>query len=154
MSIIQSPVTLRHLAIAAGVTLGSIAMLGCSGDDDDDAATDDTQEPADDAGQSDYNDDGASSDTTAAAGGDAAGGTAVAYAVDAIEYTDVAAPAGGTIEITNNSGAPHTFTADDGGFNVEYGADAPATVEVPAEPGDYTFHCEIHPSMQATLTAQ
>jgi plastocyanin len=78
----------------------------------------------------------------------------VAYAVDAIEYTDVAAPAGGTIEITNNSGAPHTFTADDGGFDVEYEADAAATVQVPAEPGDYTFHCEIHPSMQATLSAQ
>lgn len=157
MSIIQSPITLRHLAIAAGVTLGSIAMLGCSGDDDDDAATDDTQQSDDAAGGSDYSDDGASSDTTAApadGGGEAAGGAAVAYAVDAIEYTDVAAPAGGTIEITNNSGAPHTFTADDGAFNVEYGADAPATVDVPAEPGDYTFHCEIHPSMQATLTAQ
>ena len=66
----------------------------------------------------------------------------------------MSAPAGGTIEVTNSSSAPHTFTADDGSFDVAYDAGETTTVDVPAEPGAYAFHCEVHPSMQATVTAE
>lgn len=79
---------------------------------------------------------------------------AVAYEVDDISYSDVTAPAGGTIEIDNTSGVPHTFTAEDGSFDVDYGADESATVSVPDEPGEYPFFCEIHPQMEATLTVE
>jgi plastocyanin len=79
---------------------------------------------------------------------------AVSYEVDDLSYSDVTAPAGGTIEITNTSGLPHTFTAEDGTFDVDYGADESATVSVPDEPGEYPFVCEIHPQMEATLTVE
>jgi plastocyanin len=152
MSIIQNPVSLRRLALVASVTIGTIGFAACSsGDDDDDAATDTTT--ADQSDQPDYGDDTGTTAAPADGGGDATG-AAVAYTVDAIQYSDVTAPAGGTIDITNSSGAPHTFTADDGGFDVSYEAETTATVDVPAEAGDYTFHCNIHPSMQATLTVQ
>jgi plastocyanin len=137
-----------------------MALAAC-GDDDDDSATGDTT--ADTGGGDPYGDNG--TETTApAGGGDTTGDTAdagggggggqVSYQVSSIDYSDVTAPAGGTIAIENTSGAPHTFTADDGAFDVEYGADQPGTVDVPAEPGSYPFHCEIHPSMTATLTVQ
>jgi plastocyanin len=130
MTIIKNPIVLRRWALAVGVTLGSIAAVGCSGDDDDDAAT----------------------DTTAAESGGDAATADVTYPVDGLQYSDVSAPAAGTIEIENNSSAAHTFTADDGAFDVSYGAGESATVDVPAEAGDYPFHCNIHASMTATLT--
>jgi plastocyanin len=120
-------------AAAAGLLL--VGLTACGGDDDDDAATDDTQ-----------------ADTGDTAAGGAEGATT--YEVTSIAYTDVEAPAGGTLEIVNDSGAGHTFTADDGEFDVSYGSGESATVDVPSEPGSYGFHCEIHPSMSATLTAQ
>jgi plastocyanin len=136
MSTTRNPRALRHWLLAAGVVLGSIAAVGCSGDDDDSASTGTTA--ADSGGDT----------------GGGGGGDAVAYAVDTLQYDDVSAPAGGTIEITNNSGAAHTFTADDGSFDVSYDPDSTATVQVPTEPGDYAFHCNIHSSMKATLTVQ
>src|SRR5262245_40640142 len=72
--------------------------------------------------------------------------------VTGLSYSDVSAPAGGTLAIVNSSGAGHTFTSDDSGlFDESYGSDETITVKVPDEPGDYGFHCEIHSNMQATL---
>jgi plastocyanin len=68
------------------------------------------------------------------------------------EFEDVSATAGGTVEVTNSSGIPHTFTADDGAFDEELPDGETVSVPAPAEPGEYDFHCEIHPSMTATLT--
>ncbi|MGH9211148.1 MAG: cupredoxin domain-containing protein [Acidimicrobiales bacterium] len=129
----------RWVALAAVIAMGFAA---CGDDDDDDAAPEETEtteatETTEDTGGGDT-------------GGDA--GATVPYEVTEISYQDVSAPAGGIIEIINTSGAPHTFTADEGGFDVDYGGDESATVDVPAEAGEYTFHCEIHPSMTATLT--
>lgn len=92
-------------------------------------------------------------------GGDAAadsesGNGGDTYVVDDLSYSDVSAPAGGTIEIENTSGLPHTFTADDTSFDEDYAADETITVTVPEEPGEYPFHCEIHPQMEATLTVE
>jgi plastocyanin len=117
-------------AMPAFLTL-SLGLAACGGDDDDD----DT-----------------SSDTTAADGGE----TNADATLDVTEtsYSDVSAPAGGTLAIVNETGSQHTFTADDGEFDETYGPDETITVDVPAEPGEYPFHCEIHPSMTATLTAE
>jgi cytochrome c oxidase subunit II len=66
------------------------------------------------------------------------------------------APAGEPfcIEFTNNDSAPHDIGIDDIGFD---GEDVPAgesiTYSIPAmEPGDYTFICNIHPTMTGTIT--
>jgi plastocyanin len=119
--------TARVGAVAA---LGLVVALGACGDDD-----------GSNAGSSN--------------GGTGGSGSADAtLEVDSIAYHDVTAPAGGTLEIVNSSGTAHTFTADDGAFDESYGADETITVDVPDEPGDYPFHCEIHSSMTATLTVE
>jgi plastocyanin len=128
----------RRARRAAAVALPAVLVLAlglaaCGGDDDDDASSNDTANAAEGEGT--------------AAGGDA-------YEITDISYTDVTASAGGSLAIANSSGAAHTFTADDGSFDVSIDADGEASVDVPAEPGAYPFHCEIHPSMQATLTAE
>ena len=59
--------------------------------------------------------------------------------------------AGDTITWTNKDTAPHTVTSDTAGvFDVSVAAGASADLKVPAA-GSYTFHCNIHPNMKATL---
>ena len=142
--------------VGLGLVVGLTVALGACGDgDDDDAATSDegTEETTTTAGggaSDPYGDGGGGEDGD---GGGAAAGD-VAYEVTELSYSDVSAPAGGTIAIDNTSGAPHTFTADDGSFDASFGADEGATVDVPAEAGEYPFHCEVHSSMAATLTVE
>ncbi len=69
-------------------------------------------------------------------------------------FSNVSAPAGGTLEVVNSSGGSHTVTADDGAFDEPLADDETIELTVPAEPGEYPFHCEIHPDMTATLTAE
>ena len=56
--------------------------------------------------------------------------------------------------MTNESGGAHTVTADDGEFDEELPTARRSRSRCPSEPGEYAFHCEIHPSMTATLTAE
>jgi plastocyanin len=144
----------RRLAGLGLITALGLSLVACGGDDEDDATDsgDSTEEPADsgsDSGGDPYGDDEGSDDAGA---GDAAGGGE--YQITAIEYTDATAAAGSTLEIVDSSGAAHTFTADDGAFDVPVSGGGTASLDVPAEPGDYPFHCEIHSSMQATLTVE
>jgi plastocyanin len=119
------------------VTLAlAVAAGGCGDDDDADSAADTTAAPEDGGGDS------------GAAAGD---GT---LDVTSFDFSDVSAPAGGTLEVVNSSGGAHTVTADDGAFDEELPDGETIEVPVPAEPGEYPFHCEIHPSMTATLTAE
>jgi plastocyanin len=130
----------------AALGAGAVLVLGlgaCGGDDGDDAADDTTP----DATTSDT-----SQDTGAETG--SAGGSAVAYEVTSFDYSDVSAPAGGVLEVANSSGGAHTFTADDGAFDVPVADGESVPVDVPAEPGEYPFHCDIHTSMAATLTVE
>lgn len=124
----------RRLFTAGVVAVFALGIAAC-GDDDDDTASDDET-------------------TTTAAGDDGGGGAApnVPVEITEFQYTDASAAPGGTLEIINSSGAAHTFTADDGSFDVEVGSGETGSVTVPAEPGEYGFHCEFHSSMAATLT--
>jgi plastocyanin len=121
-----------------------LAPAACGDDDDDEASTGAADEGS---GGADYGGGGSGE-------GSPSGSADATLEVVAIEYDDVTAPAGGTLEVVNSSGAGHTFTADDGSFDESFGDGETVTVEVPAEPGEYPFHCEIHPSMEATLTAE
>lgn len=118
--------------IAVASALGLVFALGACGDDDDDDAS---------APPVEESDDGASS-----------GGATLE--ISSTSFIDISAPAGGTIEVVNSSGAGHTFTADDGAFDEAVGDGETVDVTAPDEAGEYPFHCEIHPTMEATLTVQ
>jgi len=130
------PTSTRARRVAAALAVAGILLgLAACGDDDDDASSDTTAST--EAGDS---------------GGD--GGGDATLDVTEFRFEDVSAPAGGTLAVTNDSSAPHTFTADDGDFDEELPVGETVDVQVPSEPGEYPFHCNIHPSMQATLTVQ
>lgn len=59
---------------------------------------------------------------------------------------------GETVQVVNNDGVPHTFTADDGSFDT--GTIDPGdsvTFTVPGTEGSIDVFCSIHPSMTARL---
>jgi plastocyanin len=61
--------------------------------------------------------------------------------------------AGATVTVENDDSTTHTFTADGGEFDTGNIAGGESTeITLPAEPGDYDVHCEIHPSMSGTVT--
>jgi plastocyanin len=141
------PIRLRHAGAAAAAVVLALALAACGDDDDVDAGSggDTTVTTASpDTGSDDLYPSGG--------GGEAAAGTV--EAID-FEFTSTSVTAGAEVTFKNAGDAPHTMTADDGAFDsgrVEPGASA--TVTAPAEPGDYAFHCEIHPDMKATLTVE
>jgi hypothetical protein len=95
-----SRVSLLRRAAVAMLVVGLFAGAAACGDDD-------------------ASSDGGSTDQTA----DGPGAADATLEVDSIAYSDVTAPAGGTLEIDSTSGVAHTFTADDGSFDVSYDAD-------------------------------
>lgn len=134
--------------MAAAAVL-AVGVAACGDDDDDDVSASGgdatTTTPAPDTGSDDLYPSGDP-------GGETTAGTV--EAVD-FEFTPTSVAPGSEVTFKNSGEAPHTMTADDGAFDsgrVDGGATA--TVTAPAEPGDYPFHCEIHPDMKATLTVE
>lgn len=67
------------------------------------------------------------------------------------EPDPVVVQAGGKVIWQNEDTAPHTATADDGSFDtgtIEKGKLGSVTFK---EPGTFTYHCEIHPTMHGTV---
>ena len=139
------------VAAAAVAVIGALVLAAC-GDDSNAAQGDTTTAPAAGPATTGSGPDETTGTTVGTGGTAGPARDTVRYEVAAIEYEDVTAPAGGTIEVTNTSQAAHTFTTDDRSIDVAYAVDQPATVRVPTEPGEYPFHCDIHPGMEATLT--
>jgi plastocyanin len=76
---------------------------------------------------------------------------AVAIVDFAFDPATLEVPVGTTVTWTNQGAAPHTVTADDGTFDsgtLQPGGTFSMTFDTP---GTFTYHCEIHPSMTATI---
>jgi plastocyanin len=71
----------------------------------------------------------------------------------AFSPTELEIEAGEDIHVKNgNANTPHTFTVE--GTDIDLRLD-PLEVEearIDLDPGDYGFHCELHPQMTGTLT--
>jgi plastocyanin len=73
--------------------------------------------------------------------------------ISGFQFGTTTVGAGGQVSVSNRDGAPHTATADDGSFDSgQVGGGSTGSFVAPAQPGTYTFHCEIHPDMSGTLT--
>lgn len=69
----------------------------------------------------------------------------------AFDSDSVTIDAGGTVTWTNTGDASHTVTADDGSFDSGTLASGDTYSFTFDEPGTYTYHCNIHSSMTATI---
>ncbi|MGH2754743.1 MAG: cupredoxin domain-containing protein, partial [Actinomycetota bacterium] len=87
------------------------------------------------------------------------GGAATAVTVTAIDFSfdpdSVEVEPGAEAEITlqNDGEAPHSFTVDDGDFEVEAeaGDSASGTFTAPDEDATLGFHCKFHPQMTGEI---
>ncbi len=94
-------------------------------------------------------DDSTSSDTAAPAVSSAT--DAAGLTISGNTFSAASVIAGTEFTITNNDGVAHTVTADDDSFSVDVpaGGTAPLTIDAA---GSYPIHCNIHSSMQGTIT--
>lgn len=147
---------LRSLAAIAAGALLVVGLAACGDDDDDDvsAGSDTTVTTAEDSdSDAGVGEDDDGTDTTQADDGADAAATSVQAADFSLTSATVAP--GAEVAFENTGAAPHTMTADDDSFDsgrIEGGASG--SVTAPSDPGDYPFHCEIHPQMTGTLTVE
>ncbi len=98
---------------------------------------------------------GGETDTTAesepAPSGEARKAEKVTIVDFSYEPDPVVVQVGGKVTWQNEDSAPHTATADDGSFEtgtLDEGKTGSATFK---EPGTFTYHCTIHPTMHGTV---
>jgi plastocyanin len=121
----------RWVRLVAGLFVLALLVAACGGDDD---------------GGSTASTGGATAET----GGGGGGGTTITIADFAFDPDTITVSGATEVTVTNNDSAPHTFTADDGAFDVELDPGATETVNVDVSQTT-GFHCEIHPEMTGTI---
>ena len=153
---------MRSTTWSRGARLGAItltvllpaALVACGDDDEDTDVSSQTTETTEAASGSDSGTTdpyGGGGDT----GGDAAMGEGSITAKD-FQFSEAPTVAAGSeVTFVNEDTAPHTLTADDDAFDSgNVAAGEKGSITAPGEPGEYAFHCEIHPSMTGTLTVE
>ncbi len=92
-------------------------------------------------------------------GGDAApsggGGSTVEVTAAGLAFDPTSAEvAAGEVHfvVTNEDQAPHTFTIDDAGVDIQLDPGSSGEADADLESGDHEFRCTIHPAMTGTLT--
>jgi plastocyanin len=120
----------RWVRLVAGLFVLALLVTACGGDDD--------------GGSTATGGGGAPAET---GGG---GGTTITIADFAFDPDTITVSDATEVTVTNDDSTAHTFTADDGAFDVELdpGASETVNVDVSQTTG---FHCEIHPEMTGTI---
>ena len=128
----------RWIRLVAGLFVLALLVAACSSDDDDGGSTAST------GGST------AATGATAETGGGGGGGTTITIANFAFDPDTITVSGPTEVTVTNNDSAAHTFTADDGSFDVQVdpGATETVTVDVSASTG---FHCSFHPQMTGNV---
>ena len=88
--------------------------------------------------------------TTAAPGG---GGSTITVADFVFSPPTLTVKAGTAVDIKNTQGVAHTFTADDGSFDLELDPNGGGTHTF-ATAGSFPYHCTIHTSMKGTVVVE
>jgi plastocyanin len=139
---------MRRVTIGGLMLLSALAFAACGGSASAPPASEPASQPP--ASEPTASEPAGSGDTGAAC----APSTEIATVETTIEGNAFAQPltaaVGDVVGWTNNDSVPHTVTMDDGACEVELAGGAAAALQFSAA-GNYAFHCEVHPSMTATI---
>jgi plastocyanin len=142
---------LKPLLAAALVAL-SLGLVACgSGGSDSTSEAESTSSGQESGSAESEESEAETTESEPAPSGEAAKSEKVQIVEFTYEPDPVVVQAGGKVIWQNEDTAPHTATADDGSFDtgtIEKGKLGSATFK---EPGTFTYHCEIHPSMHGTV---
>ena len=67
---------------------------------------------------------------------------------------NISITAGETVRFTNKDGVSHTATADDESWDSETLKPGDIWIDTFNTAGEYTYHCNIHPSMTGTILVE
>lgn len=139
--------------------LSLFLLAGCAGNSGP-AADQTTTEPAveapigaDDGGTSEADADDSAQDPTGAQAADED-----RVSVDIADFlfspAELRIKAGTIVVWTNKDGAPHQVHADDDAYQLSVISQGGQSEQVFSAPGTYTYHCHLHPNMQATVIVE
>jgi plastocyanin len=128
----------RWIRLVAGLFVLALLVAACSSDDNGGGTTAST------GGST-----AATGATAETGGGGGGGGTTITIANFAFDPSSLTLSGATDVTVTNNDSAAHTFTADDGSFDVQLDPGATETVNIAASTD---FHCSIHPQMTGSVT--
>jgi len=94
-----------------------------------------------------------SSDETVAESSDSTESAEISI-VDFNFSSPITVETGGSVTVTNNDGADHTWTSDDGAFDSGVLASGASFDFTFTEAGEFNYHCEIHPSMTSSVAVE
>jgi plastocyanin len=147
----------KPLLIAALVVL-SLGLVACGSSGSDSSSTEaETAAAGQESGSAEAtegetgSEEGDSGESEPAPSGEAQKSEKVQIVEFSYEPEPVVVQVGGKVTWQNEDTAPHTATADDGSFDtgtIDKGKLGSATFK---EPGTFTYHCEIHPTMHGTV---
>jgi plastocyanin len=123
----------RWVRLVAGLFVLALLVAACSSDDGGGGTTASTGGGA-----------------TAATGGGGGGGTTITIDNFTFDPNTITVSGATEVTVTNNDSAAHTFTADDGSFDVQVDPGATETVNVDVSQTT-GFHCTFHPQMTGTI---
>lgn len=141
--------------LAAALVALSLGLGACGSSGSDSSSEAETapagQESAESTESETGSEAGKSTESEPAPSGEAAKSEKVQIVEFSYGPEPVVVQVGGKVTWQNEDTAPHTATADDGSFDtgtIEKGKLGSATFK---EPGTFTYHCEIHPTMHGTV---
>jgi plastocyanin len=143
--------------LAAALVALSLGLVACGGSGSDSSSTEAETASGQESGgaQSTDGEAGSGAEETPESESAPSGEAQKSEKVQIVEFSygpdPVVVQAGGKVTWQNEDTAPHTATADDGSFDtgtIEKGKLGSAAFK---EPGTFTYHCEIHPTMHGTV---
>jgi plastocyanin len=86
-------------------------------------------------------------------GGAASSGSAATVSIKdfAVSPATLRVTAGDEVTISNDDGAEHTFTLDDGSYDSGHLASGRSVTHTFDSAGSFSYHCEIHTNMKGTI---
>ena len=136
--------------LAAALVALSLGLVSCGGSGSD-SSSESGPSVAEETGEAGEEAKEGTTESEPAPSGEARKSEKVQIVEFSYEPDPVVVQVGGKVIWQNEDAAPHTATADDGSFDtgtIEKGKLASATFK---EPGTFTYHCEIHPTMHGTV---